>query len=115
MCAFSIYFTFVHLGKDYCDSQQIPEDILIEKTCDVLGINLFDEKIFHERIKAIIVPQNNTLVYVFTDGTEKRVEWKHKSRRDSWTPEMREAARQRTLAQNAKRRKEKNNGTQSTD
>lgn len=100
-------------GKEACRSQQIPEDILTAKTCEVLGISELDETVLHERIKKIIVPSKNTLLYVFNDGTEKRVEWQHRSRRESWTPEMREKARQQTKAryEAEHRKKEDKNGS----
>ena len=100
------------LGKDTCKAtQRIPENILISTTCAVLEIPELDEEVLRSRVKEIIVPCNNTLTYVFTDGSEKTVEWKHRSRRESWTPEMREKARQQTKLRH-QRNKEKgvNNG-----
>lgn len=86
-------------GKDACAmSQKIPEDILTQKTCEVLGITALDEKILRNRVKEILVPEKNVLVFIFTDGTQQRVEWKHRSRRESWTPEMKEAARAKSIA-----------------
>ena len=81
------------LGKEFCDSQQIPDDILKQKTCEVLGISNFDEQVLRERVESIIIPKRNTIIYVLKDGTEKQIEWQHRSRRESWTPEMRERAR----------------------
>lgn len=107
--------TFNHYGKEECKASfYIPEHILIEKTCEVLDIAELDETILHECIKKIIVPSKNTLLYVFNEGTEKRVEWQHRSRRESWTPEMKEAARQRAIAQHRKKKEGDNNGPQST-
>lgn len=85
-------------GKKRCDATwKIPEDILIEKTCEVLQIDSFDEKILREKVERILVPENNVLIYVFKDGTEQRVEWQFRSRRESWTPEMKAAARARSI------------------
>ena len=94
-------------GKETCPSQAIPEQILIAKTKEVL--NLDDEatltrEIILGQITEIIVPCPFQLVYRLKDGTEKEVAWQHKSRRESWTPEMREKARQRTLAQHQRRK-----------
>lgn len=97
-------------GKEACPfSQAIPEQTLIDKTCEVLGIAEFDETLLHERITCIEVPEKNVLLYHFRDGTIKQVEWQHHSRRESWTPEMKEKARQLAIAQHKARdhRKEK--------
>ena len=53
-------------------------------------------EIITEHIKGIAIPAPNHLTYTFTDGTVLTIEWQHKSRRESWTPEMREMARQKT-------------------
>ena len=100
--------TFNDLGKDSCPSQQIPESILIAKTKEVLALGDSDEltaEIIHDRIAAIHVPEHNHLVYELTDGTIVDVPWEHVSRSKSWTPEMRQAAREKTLKRNAERRK----------
>lgn len=87
-------------GKSACpSSKSIPERILIEKTSEVLGVPEFSEAMLHEFIASIDVPENHVLIYHFRDGTSKRVEWKFRSRSESWTPEKREQARQRALAQ----------------
>ena len=103
-------------GKRACPStQRIPEDILIKKTCEVLGLDDLDEVVLHERIVGIDVPKKNVLIYHFRDGTSKAVEWQYRSRRESWTPEMKEKARQKTKAYYEAKRKEKNDGTKTPD
>lgn len=87
---------FLTFGKEKCDAQQIPEDILIAKTCEVLGLQNLDEAILRDRIKEIVVPEKNVLLYRLNDSSERRVEWQHQSRSKSWTPEMKERARQQT-------------------
>lgn len=79
-----------------CTGQQIPEDILTAKTCEVLGLSGLDENIMRSRIVEIVVPEKNILIYRLKDGSEQRVEWQHRSRSRSWTPEMKERARQQT-------------------
>ena len=37
----------------------------------------------------------NTLRFRLFDGTESVIRWQDKSRRDSWTPEMKEKAREK--------------------
>lgn len=89
--------TFNTIGKDYCNSQQIPEKILIAKTAEVLGTNDITEMI-HDKIKMIHVHGKGKLLYEMLDGTFTEVHWENPSRRESWTPEMREMARQKSLA-----------------
>lgn len=85
--------TFITLGKQYCHTKQIPEEILIATTTSVLGLQKFDEVVFREQIERIEVPAFNHLVYVFKDGRREERVWQDKSRRDSWTEEMKEQAR----------------------
>ena len=47
-------------------------------------------------LKEIQVPGPNTLIFCYEDGRQVELAWAHPSRRDSWTPEMREAARQKS-------------------
>lgn len=93
------YSTYTHKGKEYCHGKKIPLDTLMRETASVLGLETFDEKVFTARISHIIVPEPNHLIYVFRDGHEEERIWKDRSRRESWTPEMREQARQRTIKQ----------------
>ena len=93
---------YSELGKGVCQSQAIREDILIEKTREVLGTAELTREILTEQIIKIEVPEPNHLVYIFKDGTPIDVLWQHHSRRESWTPEMKEAARQHAIAQHRK-------------
>jgi len=86
--------TFNTLGKAVCDSQQIPETILLAKTADILGLTAFDEAVFKAQIAEIRVPAHNTLVYVRHDGIRILAHWQNPSRARSWTPEMKQAARE---------------------
>jgi len=51
-------------------------------------------------IAEIIVPAPNRLIFRLNSGAEIEKEW-HITRRDSWTDEMKQAARQRRFEQNA--------------
>jgi len=82
-----ICFTFNTLGKAECASQQIPEDILMEKVMEVGGLG---------KVAEIIVPGYNRLTFNMKDGSTIEKEWQHRSRRESWTPEMKAAAGKRT-------------------
>ena len=54
---------------------------------------------FKERIERIDVPEPNNLLFVFKDGRTVERVWRDRSRTESWTPEMKETARQRALRQ----------------
>ncbi len=97
--------TFNTRGKNACPAQQIPENILITKTAEILGITDFDRETLMKQIKEIHVPKHYCLVYVFHDGHTEEVTWQHKSRRESWTPEMKQKARENARRQ-AERRKQ---------
>lgn len=85
--------TYLKYGKDNCPSKQIPEDILISLSTQVLGIKKFDEAIFEEGIKEIQVPEPNVLIFVLKDGNVIKKEWNYKSRRESWSEEVHQKAR----------------------
>jgi len=74
--------TFNKMGKAACPSQQIPESILME---------------LDPGFEKLVIPKANTIIVVMPDGSEVTTHWEHKSRRESWTDEMREAARQKHL------------------
>lgn len=83
--------TFNTMGKEYCSSKQIPENTLIAMTEEVVG----NIDALHDKITAIRVESGNTLVFCFKDGTEVVKHWQDRSRAESWTEEMKQAARQR--------------------
>jgi len=87
--------TYVTQGKVYCHGKKIPEDTLKTVCADALSILEFDAAVFSEHIYRIEVPGENRLLFVFKNGrTEERI-WADKSRRDSWTAEMKQAAAER--------------------
>ena len=69
-------------------------------TATALGQAAFDERAFRDRVDRIQACSDKTLIYRLKDGTEINVKWKDKSRSQSWTEEMKETARQRTLERN---------------
>lgn len=82
--------TYNTRGKKACASKQIPEERLYEMTADVdLGA-----------VKNLIAEDNNVVRIEFTDGTETVRHWEDRSRAESWTEEMREAARKKTIERN---------------
>jgi DNA invertase Pin-like site-specific DNA recombinase len=90
-----ICHTFNTLGKSACNSQQIPEYILYAKIAEIFGIQSFDEDRFNAEIAEIRIPSHNKLVLVFSDGRRAETDWQSPSRRESWTAEMKQTARER--------------------
>ena len=93
---------FHRYGKAVCQSQRIPEAILIEKTEEVLGERDLTADLIRSKINRITVPAHNHLVYALNDGSNVDTTWSHLSRSLSWTPEMRQAARDRAQKQGKK-------------
>ena len=93
-------------GREACPSQQIPEKILIAKTSEALGTDDWDRDKLMGAVAQIQVPGPNRLVYVFTDGHTQEVAWQHPSRRESWTKEMKQEARERQMKRLEERRKQ---------
>ena len=89
---------FNRLGKEFCISKQIPEPILMQITAQALCIPVFDPAAFSEQIERIIVTGPNSLRYEFKDGHFTEFGWQDRSRRESWTPEMKQAAREKQQA-----------------
>ena len=84
-------------GKKACaDSKAIPESVLYELTADTpLG-----------DLTAIRAEKDNALIFCFKNGEQTVKRWKDRSRRESWTEEMKEKARQQALAQHSKYKEE---------
>ena len=84
--------TFLLLGKAACHTKQIPEPILHATAAEALDRGSFDADIFKARITEVRVPVFNKLVFVFRDGRISEKDWQGRSRRESWTIEMRRKA-----------------------
>lgn len=91
--------TYLTKGKDACPAKKVPEDVLYSLSAEVLGLDEFDADVFNSKITAIRVEKDNTLVFISTDGKETVKRWQYRSRAESWTDEMKAAARQRTIKQ----------------
>ena len=89
--------TYIHRGQRECAAKRIPEDILKEKCAEALGLAEYDPAVFTVKVAAITIPADGVLVFKFKDGTEKTVNWENRSRRESWTDEMKQAAREKAL------------------
>ena len=95
--------TYNTLGKAYCPSKQIPEVKLYIAAIEAMGTVGLDEKLFCNEITAVRVLADNVLVFVFQDGHESVKRWQNRSRSESWTQEMREAASRKAAERNANR------------
>lgn len=89
--------TYDTSGKNECASKSIPEEILNEVTSQVIGVDELTDDLVQTRIDYIEAFNGNKIVYHFKDGTVQDIYWKDRSRSESWTPEMKEQARQRAL------------------
>lgn len=88
-----ICWTYNARGKKFCpESKQIPEDILYDKVCEVLNLDVFDNEVFQSEIEDILVPKPNVLTFIFKDGHEQTVRWQYHSRSEAWTAEKRSQA-----------------------
>lgn len=86
--------TFTEKGKEHCASKQIPESALVEATVAALGAL---ERV-QETVTRVIVEDNNGLTFCLVDGSTISTSWRRRSRSESWTPEKKEAARQKGKA-----------------
>jgi len=89
------------LGKSYCQSKRIRQDVLAEKTRQVLGLpegaELTNEYL-REQIKKIEIPANYMIRYYLMNGRIETVTWQNPSRRLSWTPEMKRKVAEKNRA-----------------
>jgi len=88
MCA-----TYNMYGKDACPARQIPEDILNDIVRNTLGFETLSNELLKERVVNITLNNKQELIFNFKYEKQVVKTWKHKSRKYSWTPEMKERAR----------------------
>jgi DNA invertase Pin-like site-specific DNA recombinase len=89
-------------GKSMCPkSKDIREDVLLAILAHQLGYKDFDEKLFAEQVDYIECFDDHIITH-FYDGSIKNSKWSNPSRKDSWTDDMKEKARQRGLNQYGK-------------
>ena len=84
-------------GKSGCAAKRIPEETLEALTCEVLGAVSINSDMVRSKITAIRAEKNNVVVFCMDDGSQIVKRWTERSRAESWTPEMKEKARQRAL------------------
>ncbi len=83
--------TYNSYGKAYCPSKAIPEDKLIQTAAQVGATG---------EITAITAHNDNLLEFTLKDGTNAVKRWQDRSRAESWTTEMRQAAGAKTKERN---------------
>lgn len=89
--------TYQEKGKQYCHGKKIPEAVLMTLVADVLGLPCYEAPEMEAQIDHIEVPADNHLKFYLRDGRVEERIWKDRSRRESWTPEMKEKARQNAM------------------
>ncbi len=90
-------YTYQEKGVSACKSKKIPDDKLRECAAAAMGFQEYEAAAFAKLIDHVEVPEDNVLDFYFRDGRVVRQRWADRSRRDSWTPEMREQARQHAM------------------
>lgn len=89
--------TYHALGKAHCFGKKIPETTLKAVCAQALGSSAYDATEFLSRIAFIEVPDVNQLLLFFKDGESTLCSWTDRSRRESWTKEMRQSASEREM------------------
>lgn len=95
--------TYNTVGKSACPrSKQIPEQTLLDTVCGLLQTDEPTRELLDSRIRQIEAFEGNLLRFTFTDGSTAEEIWRDRSRSESWTEEMKEAARKKTLERSKK-------------
>lgn len=84
---------------------------MTEAITGALGMDDIDEVNLKSILKEITICRNNILELHFHDGETQVIKWKQKSRSESWTKEMKEAAARKT----AERHRRNKNGSSKKD
>ena len=77
--------TFLDKGKDYCASTSLRDDCLRKACAKALDITVFDESKFKHNINILETYPGNKLVFHFTDGNAKEVEYEPPKKRCEWS------------------------------
>ena len=85
--------TYSRKGKSGCQSKRIDERILLDILKNLHISTNFD----NNEVDKIIINPDFTLIIYKKDGSMIEAEWMTHSRKDSWTDEMKEKAKQREL------------------
>ena len=103
--------THVEQGPKYCPTKSIRDDVLVATTREVLLQEKLIKKdtpltnaLLKKLILIIIAKENQVLEYHLMNDTVIYKTWQNPPRSKSWTPEMRQKARENALAFHAKRK-----------
>ena len=69
--------------------EYLPHKVIIEKSCEVLGIEEFSEDVFNEQIQNIIIYKERVIIFKMNDEREIKVKWEAIKYSELWTPEKR--------------------------
>lgn len=83
--------TYANSGKNACPSKQIREEILIEKTLEILSLKSLDGINLRDYLKEIRC-RDHTIIYILTNNEKIQITWTPRSRKQSWTDEKRQKA-----------------------
>ena len=86
-------------GQNVCSAKLVPNNIIVEASNHVLSMEQYNDAYFNSNVGKIIVMPDRLLEFHMKDGAVINNQWKHTSRSRSWSPEMREKARQRAIKQ----------------
>ena len=75
------------------------DDEVIRLSKMALEIDEITNEVFLKEIKEILVNEDKTLTFRFYSGKESTYPFSDYSRKNSWTPEMKQQARERSLKQ----------------
>ncbi len=81
---------------DDCRAGKI-DFILKAKCAEALELAEYDPAKFKAKVASVTIPDDGVLVFAFKNGTERTLTWENPSRRESWTAEMRSAAREKFM------------------
>jgi DNA invertase Pin-like site-specific DNA recombinase len=83
-------------GISACSMKPIPEDVLKRLASEVLGMGAYDPNIVTAKFLKIIIPKFGKVEFHTMVGRIEVKTWRYPSRSDSWTDDMKRAARNRT-------------------
>ncbi|MFH5881889.1 recombinase family protein [Liberiplasma polymorphum] len=89
----------VKMGQKVCNAKLVPDNIIVEASNHVLNMEQYDDAIFNSRVNRIIVMPNRNLEFHMKDDSIMNYHWEHPSRSKSWTHEMKEKARRKSILQ----------------
>ena len=88
--------TFNSLGKKFCQSQSIRDDILQELIAKELKVENLDRDIVVKNISEITMLQNNELIIKLLNDEKRQIKWEQKSRSESWNEYVKKKAKEKS-------------------